>query len=106
MHLSLKRARRAAATAMTVAVAATGVLTGAYEVKRRGYIVFGVLILGQAVATAARDPEAGPVVNRSNGNGSLGIGSSRQICSRRRSGQSRQSGQSDCNLFHRQSPSV
>jgi hypothetical protein len=46
MHLSLKRARRAAATAMTVAVAATGVLTAACTPQSVGYKVVSGTIQG------------------------------------------------------------
>jgi hypothetical protein len=46
MHLSLKRARRAAATAMTVAVAATGVLTAACTPQSAGYKVVSGTVKG------------------------------------------------------------
>jgi hypothetical protein len=46
MHLSLKRAKRAAATAMTVAVAATGVLTAACTPQSVGYKVVSGTIKG------------------------------------------------------------
>lgn len=46
MHLSLKRARRAAATAMTVAVAATGVFTAACTPQSAGYKVISGTVRG------------------------------------------------------------
>ncbi len=46
MHLSLKRARRAAATAAAIAVAATGVLTAACTPESAGYKVVSGTIKG------------------------------------------------------------
>src|SRR6185369_17461409 len=64
---------------------------------------YRVVDIRQSIASAARDPEAGPVVSSRNRRRGLGVRTGGKISRRGRSGESRQRGQSEQYLFHIQS---